>query len=711
MRLTKLSDAKLVAHIKDRKEAMFDFWAPWHQEARDAYDFIAGKMWSDEDIAFMESEGKVPVAFNKASVFIDSVLGQFVNNPQDIRCFPRTMGAAKMNEILTAAVDQARDNADATHEENAAARDMLITGIGVINATIDYSLNPNGEFIQPRISPLDFAWDPNSSRQNFADAKDMVYVKMVSKDRIKELWPDSSIDAAAGGGGDGGAVDHENPIVVTNKDRYASGNKNTRQQQDDEIEVIHYCWFETVDLYRVKKTTETGEADFDDMNAEEFIAFAKDAKRAGIDLKINDDFIRSTRKIAMQAFVAENELLDKTACLYPDNFPYLAITGKRDETSGHWYGMARALRDPQMWFNKMMSEVIHIMSSNSNGGGLIAEEGAFEDERTAQEDWSNPSKIVTLRRGYLGKVMPKPAAPYPASLDRIMAMAGQAMKEVTGVNPELMGMTERDQPGVLEYQRRQAALGTFADVMDAMRRYRKSIGEYIVHLVTHQLADGRLVRIAADVGQQYIPLLKNDEAIEYDVIVDQSATAPNEKERTAAVLQQLLPMALKAGIMPPPDMLDYLPLPTGLVEKWKQQLAMQMQMAQQGGGQPNPDEQKAQAEMAMAQQKAQMDAALAQQKLEIERQKALLDAEKGRANIAAQEVEARMNVQMMQQKMLFEQQMADMKLQFEQQKLAVATLQNRQKIIAGAVKRANAAPVSPPQFVNGKKPKAPVASA
>ena len=56
---------------------------------------------------------------------------------------------------------------------------------------------------------------------------------------------------------------------------------------------------------------------------------------------------------------------------------------------------------------------------------------------------------------------------------------------------------------------------------------------------------------------------------EYDVIVDDAPTSPNEKERTFAILQQLLPL-IGQYITPQMglDILKYTPLPSSLVDKW-----------------------------------------------------------------------------------------------------------------------------------------------
>ena len=70
-----------------------------------------------------------------------------------------------------------------------------------------------------------------------------------------------------------------------------------------------------------------------------------------------------------------------------------------------------------------------------------------------------------------------------------------------------------------------------------------------------------------------MPLLLQPGALEFDIVVDEMPQASDVKMRTFAVLQELLPMAVQAGIPVPPSAVDYMPLPSGLATEWKQMLA------------------------------------------------------------------------------------------------------------------------------------------
>jgi hypothetical protein len=206
-----------------------------------------------------------------------------------------------------------------------------------------------------------------------------------------------------------------------------------------------------------------------------------------------------------------------------------------------------------------------------------------------------------------GRIQPKTPPPMPDSLWQLLNYAISSIRDVSGINVELLGMREADQPAQLEEARKQSGMVILASVFDSLRRYRKRQGRIMLYFILNYISDGRLIRIVGDDGAQYVPLIHQPGLVEYDVIVDDEATSPNQKEKIWATLMQMMPMlgqTLDAGDWS--ILFEYSPLPSSVVEKWQNKIQSQQQQQQP------IQEQMQQLQMQVADTKAQLQAAQAQ---------------------------------------------------------------------------------------------------
>lgn len=325
------------------------------------------------------------------------------------------------------------------------------------------------------------------------------------------------------------------------------------------------------------------------------------------------DSERVSKRCYYRAWIRQDKILGKVREL-KCGFTREAVTGKRDRNTNTTYGMGRLIKDPQLWLNKFFASILYTLMTNAKGG-LMAEEDAFEDPNKAETSWANPAAITWLTPGALaqGKVQPKPPAPYPAGMDALMRFTLEALPIVSGINPELLGLADRDQAGVLEAQRKQAAMAIIAWVFDAMRRYYKRSGKLMLSMIREYLTDGQLIRITGEKGAKYIPLSKDRLVAKYDVIAEESPTSVNMLERAWVSLERAAPLGAQLGAPPPPSAIKYIP---GLPQDFKQEWINSIQdpeKQKQGQEAADLQKQEVQAQIAKDQTQAQLNAAKAQQ--------------------------------------------------------------------------------------------------
>ena len=194
--------------------------------------------------------------------------------------------------------------------------------------------------------------------------------------------------------------------------------------------------------------------------------------------------------------------------------------------------------DPQQWGNKFFVQVLHILNTAAKGG-LLYEAGSFANPRKALEDWSKPDAAIELQRGALSgqkaAVQERQPTVFPVGLDKMMEFSLNNLPQTSGINLEMLGLVEREQPGVLEAHRKKAGYAILAVFFDSLRRYRKMKGRIRLFFIQNYISDGRLIRIKGqDSTMQYVPLMKQEGTAQYDVIVDEAPMTPEPERNDVA---------------------------------------------------------------------------------------------------------------------------------------------------------------------------------
>jgi hypothetical protein len=580
--------------------------ADWRQEARELYDLQAGHQWSPDDISRIEEkyQGAYPTTtFNLTNKYVDAVTGLQINNRQEIRYYPREEGDAGVDEFATGTVKWNRDQCEAEDEETDTFTDVFLTGMGWVEHFFTDEEDPEAPYIgQERRDPIEMKWDPMARRRNLSDRRYQIRTKPMTAEEYEERFGD---DADLGGGASGAGMMSPQRIPIPH-DYGKSGAAGSSMPSTIDVHDYQFC--RNVTSYSVTATfPDEGELK-QIFSKSEWRKIKEALDQSGTPYTAE----RITTKAYYRAWICGNQIKGKIKLL-KCGYTYEAITGKRDRNTNTWYGIGRVIKDPQLWVNKFFASILYTISVNAKGG-LLAEEEAFEDQAKAESSWANPAAITYTAPGAIsgGKIQPKPPAPYPQGMDRLMEFTLQLLPLTSGMNPELMGLADRQQPGVLEAQRKQAAMAILAWVFDALRLYYKRSGKLMLSMIREYLPEGMLIRISGQQGTKYVRLMKDRLVGKYDLIVDEAPTSVNMRERVWVILQQIIPMAITAGLPIPQEVLDYAPIPADLAQKWKQKLQPTPQQQQEQAKAKQMQERGAQAQIAKDETAAQLNQAKAQ---------------------------------------------------------------------------------------------------
>lgn len=567
-----LDEDALFQVLRDWVSADIAHLAEWRSEAKKDFDFVAGRQWEHEDIKKLQDEQRPIVTFNKTNKFIRAVCGVEANNRQTSLFMPKDLtnpGEVKANEVLTSASEWMEAGCQAVRHQSRAFRDMTICGIGCTEGLIDTDEDPDGKYEECRVNPLEIGWDRNARDSNIQDSRRRWRVRRMTLTEARALLP--------------GVTDAPDITVADLNASWASdvsdpknGDPKTQEQKElreentgihdpnAEVNIVQIQWWEHEAYVRTLHPQTMQKVD---LSEDEFEQVSRVAMTRGIQLPS----AKLRRKVYKQAFIG-GKVLKVGPAPRGDGFTLNVMTGEPDDNEGIWYGLVRPLRDPQVWSNKFFSQTMHIINSTAKGG-IIAEEDAFVDIREAQANYAKPQGIVVARNGAIskGKIMAKPGAGIAAGVMNLMQVADEAFSSVSGMNLELMGLADRDQPGVLEAQRKQAAMTILATLFDSASAFKAEVARMRLFFIQNYLADGRLIRVHGDDGHMAMPLLKDKTMGRYDVIVADAPSSPNMKEKAWAGLSMILP-AFKDMLTPKVAgvLIDYVPhIPSKLAEALK----------------------------------------------------------------------------------------------------------------------------------------------
>lgn len=580
-------DEGLFLTLKEQILADIEASSAWRTRARNNFAFLAGigdKQWDEEALKILRDEKRPVITFNRLLKYVMAIRGLEINNRHETVFLPRQVsnpGKVEANEVLSQCSEWMDQQCNAPRHKSRAFRDMLATGLGATESCMDYDEDPRGKYVRTRGNPIEFGWDHNATDQNYLDSKRRWRIRKMLISEARSLLPgitdspdvmDSDLDASWAAG-----------VDVDSKDE--AGNTKSKEQREKreestgiadpkkKVHIVQAQWWEYEAYHKVNipDLQSPGGTKNIDVPPEKLGQLQAKADENGIPIKASRVL---RRKVYKQAFIG-SRVLDSGPAPKPDGFTFNFMTYEIDDSDGMPFGFVDIMRDVQIWSNKLFSQVLHIINTTAKGG-ILAEATAFEDIKEAQKTYARPDAITEVSDGALtkGKIIAKPGAGMPAGIIAMLKFAIEAYSDVSGVNLEIMGLADREQPGVLEAQRKQAAMTILATAFDSVSLYEQEEGKTKLYFIQTFIATSpRMIRIAGDDGFEVIPLLADKTLGEYDIVVEDAPTSPNTKERAWQALQMLVPTLQKENLLTPEvvsAMLDYVPfLPSKLVQVLK----------------------------------------------------------------------------------------------------------------------------------------------
>ena len=551
--------------------------ARWKKRARKAYDYYAGRQWTDDEMSDL-GDGKAPVVMNRIKPRVSAVVGMEISNRQELRYHPREKNDERLISLINKASEWTRDQAETEDHETEQFKDMVISGMGWSSTMMDYSNNPDGIAVVERKTPLGYDWDSDARQANLTDMEFFFYSQDVSREQYKALgFPMSEAHGGALGVNQLWEQKHNEPEHQEDAKWYPNEVPEYPGAQRGgplkRIRLVRMEYIKRVKFWRValpdgstkimdpNKTESLNamaiEMGFAGLQMEEFDA-NQPLRSGGVDVAegrlLVVPYVEQVEKRYRRAWFSGDNLLDDGPNPCPFSFSDECMTGWHDENEGTFFGMVDGLIDPQDWSNKFFSQAIYIYTVNPKGGAFVKRK-AVNNPSTFEKNFAAPDAVNWMSDDANLKedIIERRPGQYPSDLDKLMAFAIDSLPALDGLTPELMGQVSRDQPGILENMRKQASMLVLAVLFSAKRRYHKRQGRTLLHYITMFFTDSQLARIVGEpIPPELLELLRNQDVRNYDVIVDDAPTSPNAKEYNLNILMEFVRQAPSiAGALSP----------------------------------------------------------------------------------------------------------------------------------------------------------------
>jgi len=530
----------------------------WQVEAEEDFAFAAGEQWTAEEKRVLSDEDRPAMVWNYIKSTLDLIMGVIEQNRVRVVPQPVEPSDQVLCDVLEAVSDVIDDQSNTETEQDEAFSDSSTCGRGFIS--LDANIDPKRP-LEPKIEissvPVyEIRLDPAGIKDDLSDHRFIFREKWLSKDDFQIAYPEHAKDiedllsngdplvledSVSGSGSvfdtldeDGNDNEYDQPLDSD----YYSRKKN-------QIRVIHMEYWEGFQRYYAVNPTTNQIEEFQKGDL-------KGLKQNIPDLEYQTIWDKKVRWIH---FCKDKILFDADSPISYDGFSIVPVFAYKDKSKRNvqHYGVVRLLKDPQREVNKRWSQALNLMVNQ--GQGVMAETDAFVNADQAEETWNDPRRITWMQKGAIqqGKVQEKPQIAFPDASVRMEELAQEAMKRISGVNPDLLGMDRgRQEAGVVIRLRQQQGLTLLAKLFRNYKEMQKQLFLLKAAVIMKFMPDAQIQRIMGENDKFIIKTIPKKDAEgnptqeTHSVIIDRDLL----KQKEQAIQKQQQQMQAQQGQQP-----------------------------------------------------------------------------------------------------------------------------------------------------------------
>lgn len=483
-----VAEANWVAYQRARDAGHDD----WLDSAKKCDDFYLGEQWEQTDSDKLKAEGRPVLTINEILKVVNAFLGKYAKERVDLVYKPARDATDATAKALTRLAEQILDHNKYEFLEKEVFEDGIIIDRGFFDMRMDFTDNIRGDAKLSVLDPYEVMPDADAKSYDPSGWNGVITTRWMTLDDVEAHYGKDKrqeVDAVSQSyhtfGDDSIRYDgrrtfgdEDFSIQSVNIDDKTIRSVRVIERQYRRLAPIRY--FIDNDVGDMKRIP-------DELPEER----AQDIAR-----KMGLSIIRKVGKRIRWATTADNVVLHDSWSPYRSFtvVPYFPFFRK-----GKTSGIVRQLLSPQEQFNKMESQMLHIVNTTANSG-WIYEEGSLVNMTTEElEDrGAETGLVMAVKKGAERpeKIM---ANQIPTGLDRLASRAQSNVAGIAGVEG-LVGTPTREVSGVALDQLEARGLIQIDVPFDSLKRTRVLVALKLLELVQDFYTETRVMRVTVGNG-------------------------------------------------------------------------------------------------------------------------------------------------------------------------------------------------------------------
>ena len=561
--------------------------SPFKEKCRRNFDFYRGFHWDEDVEDELENEDRKAITFNNTLSVVNSVTGSEITNRFTSKAEPRRPDAGMAAEMVNGTIRYMRDQTDAEFAESDAFQDNINTGMGILKFSQDYFETHEGRTRVDSVSVFNMLWDPYWRKTNLMDRKWDAEYEWWSIDDCIARWPDreEELESMLHTYEDKGPTEGEEftGFITDGNIRWINRDLGELLVYNYQYIQLERYWlvFDEVSGKRIEMTVAEWKALNDNikMMQEQGMVLVQgnmvqreEALAQGVpeeaieDIPVPTGVMLKKNRYFTANFIG-NMTMDDGPSEIQNGFvrKFLTCFKYKREDIVELFGLQDVMEDPQMFANKMLSQLSHIVNTNPKGAMLV-EEGALKDPDSASEDFAKPNAVIMMEDGAItGNRVEIIRAVYPESQDKLYNLAVEAVTRVIGFSPyQLNAVDNLSRTNQAAFQMvQQNSQVMLSQPFDSLKLYRKEAARTYVSFIDAFMMEDQLIRIQSKERPAEVIPFKREwiENMEWDIIFDQTPQTASAQKEIWEGLQRHGGMEIlrDAGVISPTMVVNMMP--------------------------------------------------------------------------------------------------------------------------------------------------------